>query len=82
MPFLPLRPVPLADTASSLYEEWLASVDEALGQADCDRNELCRRILTDLHFPTLADIDPGFSVQTVSVGVEFLLVPLSSAEAV
>ncbi len=58
MAFLPLRSAPLADSASSLYDEWLHWVDEELDRPDCDRNELCRRILTDLHYPHLADVDP------------------------
>ena len=58
MPFLPLRSVPLSDAASSLYDEWLGSIDHALDQPDCDRNELCRQILTDLHFPESAAVDP------------------------
>lgn len=51
MPFLPLRPVPIADDATSLYDEWLHWLDEELSRPECDRNELCRRILTDLYFP-------------------------------
>jgi len=58
MPFLPLRSVPISDAASSLYDDWLAWVEAALDQPDCDRNEVCRRILTDLHFPEFADVDP------------------------
>jgi acetyltransferase-like isoleucine patch superfamily enzyme len=59
MSFLPLRPVFVADDAASQYEEWLAWLSETLADADCDRNELCRRILTDIYFPGLADTDPS-----------------------
>lgn len=59
MPFLPLRQVDVDGDASNLYDEWLAGVDEELDRPDCDRNELCRRILTDLYYPHLADVDPA-----------------------
>jgi acetyltransferase-like isoleucine patch superfamily enzyme len=58
MSFLPLRPVPVAQAATSQYDEWLAWLAEALADPACDRDELCRRILTDLYFPQYADVDP------------------------
>ena len=58
MAFLPLRHVSVSDRASSLYDEWLCWLDEELDDPDCDRNELCRQVLTDLHYPYLADQDP------------------------
>lgn len=58
MAFLPLRRVPVSDRASSLYDEWLCWLDEELEDPDCDRNELCRQVLTDLHYPYLAEQDP------------------------
>ena len=57
MPFLPLRPVPVADAAKTLYQEWLAWLRESLDEADCDRNELVRTILTDIYFPQFAGVD-------------------------
>ena len=59
MSFLPLRPVPVAEDASSRYEEWLAWLAESLDDPGCDRNELCRRILTDLYFPQYAVVEPS-----------------------
>lgn len=58
MSFLPLRPVPVADSAAALYDEWLAWLRESLHDPACDRNELCRTVLTDIYFPHLADVDP------------------------
>lgn len=58
MPFLPLRPVPLPGSAAALYRDWLASLDAALDDPACDRNELCRDVLTDLHFPGLQQHSP------------------------
>jgi acetyltransferase-like isoleucine patch superfamily enzyme len=57
MPFLPLRPVPVADAAGALYDEWLAWLRESLDDPACDRNELCRTILTDLYYPGLSTAD-------------------------
>jgi acetyltransferase-like isoleucine patch superfamily enzyme len=63
MSFLPLRPVPVADAAGSLYGEWLAWLSEALDDPTCDRNELCRSVLTDIYYPGLTDSDAaGFSM--------------------
>jgi len=59
MAYYPLRQVPLPDDAEGLYDEWLASIDEELSRPDCDRNELCRRILTDLFYPRYRDVDPA-----------------------
>ncbi len=59
MSFLPLRPVPVANAAQSLYDEWLSWIRESLADESCDRNELCRTILTDIYFPTLAGVDPS-----------------------
>jgi len=58
MPFLPLRPVPVTEAATSQYGEWLSWLAETLDDPDCDRNELCRRILTELYFPQHAGVDP------------------------
>ncbi|MEM7415409.1 MAG: acyltransferase [Gemmatimonadota bacterium] len=57
MSFLPLRPVPVANAAQSLYDEWLAWVREALDDPDTDRNELCRAVLTDIYYPGLTEGD-------------------------
>lgn len=69
MPFLPLRPVPIATEASSLYDDWLAWLEGELERPDCDRNELCRRILTDIYYPRFADLDPSELPETVRVAL-------------
>jgi acetyltransferase-like isoleucine patch superfamily enzyme len=63
MSFLPLRPVPVAHSAGSLYEEWLVWLREALDDPGCDRNELCTTVLTDLYYPGLSKTDvSGMSI--------------------
>jgi len=57
VPFLPLRQVGLPQEAESLYEEWIRRVEEELDRPDCDRNALCRRILTEIYYPTLVGRD-------------------------
>ena len=57
MPIYPLRQLGVADGASALYDEWLDEIREALERGD-DRWELCRRTLTGIFFPHLADADP------------------------
>lgn len=58
MPFLPLRSVPVAPSASALYDEWLTWMDGELDRPDCDRNELCRQVLTQIYYPEHGDADP------------------------
>lgn len=57
MPIYPLRQVDIAAGASAAYDAWLAEIREALERGD-DRWELCRRTLTGIFFPHLADADP------------------------
>ena len=58
MPFYPLKPAPVADAAASQYGEWLTWLAKTLDDPKTDRNELCRRILTDLFYPQYAEADP------------------------
>jgi acetyltransferase-like isoleucine patch superfamily enzyme len=69
MSFLPLRPVPVAEAAGAQYDEWLSWLAETLADPDCDRNELCRRILTDIYFPQYADTDPSTLPATLRVAL-------------
>ena len=59
MAFLPLRPVELPPATLALYDEWLGRIEDRLDRADCDRNELCRDVLTELYHPQLAG-SPAF----------------------
>ncbi len=59
MAYLPLRNVPIAAEAEAIYHRWLRGIDEELSRTDCDRRDLCRRVLTDIHRPgTAAAPDP------------------------
>src|SRR5690606_9232796 len=58
MAFLPLRPVDLPAATSAAYERWVGAIAEELSDPNCDRNELCRRILTDIYYPQYRDADP------------------------
>ena len=55
MPFLPLRSVGIPSETTAVYSEWLAWLSDELDSEQCDRNELCRRILTNIYFPHLSD---------------------------
>jgi len=59
MSFLPLRTVSVSDEAGSLYDEWVTWLADTLDQDDCNRNELCRDVLTQIYFPHLAGADPA-----------------------
>ena len=69
MPFFPLRSVPVSGAAASLYADWLSWVDAELSRPDCDRNELCRTILTELYHPEYAAADPEELPRTVRVAM-------------
>jgi len=69
MPFLPLRPVSVDGATATLYSEWLAWLRESLDDPDCDRNELCRRVLTDIYFPHLSGKSVSELPQTVQVAL-------------
>ncbi len=56
MPILPLREVAPARQATDLYDRWLDELAGALARGD-DRWELCRRILTSIFHPALAEAD-------------------------
>ena len=58
MPIRPLRPLEPAAEATALYDDWLGEISDALGRGD-DRWELCRRTLTGIFHPELADADPA-----------------------
>jgi acetyltransferase-like isoleucine patch superfamily enzyme len=57
MPIYPLRTLELPEAATGLYQRWLGELAEALERGD-DRWELCRRTLTGLFHPALANADP------------------------
>ncbi len=57
MPRYPLRQIEPAREAVDVYDRWLGELQEALERGD-DRWELCRRTLTGLFYPGLADADP------------------------
>jgi acetyltransferase-like isoleucine patch superfamily enzyme len=58
MSFYPLRGAPLPAATAAAYDDWLELLDAALARDDCDRNDLCRRVLTDIYYPGLAGRDP------------------------
>ena len=64
MAFLPLRSVDVTPHASAAYDAWLADIAGRLEDPDCDRDELCRTLLTDLYYPeyagrSLEDVPPA-----------------------
>jgi len=56
MPIYPLRKLDPSAESVDLYDRWLAELAEALERGD-DRWELCRRTLTGIYYPHLADAD-------------------------
>lgn len=49
--FLPLRPVPIDESTERRYLRWIGELDEELSDPETDRNELCRRVLSQIFFP-------------------------------
>ncbi len=69
MAYYPLRKVGLPALARKTYDEWLEAIDKELNRPDCDRNELCRTILTDVFYPGLIDSDVTSSSQSTRLGL-------------
>lgn len=69
MAFLPNHPVPVASAAASLYDAWLDSLEEELDRPDCDRYELCRRVLTEIYFPDVRYDSPASLPLTTQVAL-------------
>jgi len=57
--FRPLRRVALGEDRERRYDRWLAGIDEELSDPDTDRNDLCRRVLEEIHFPGGLPIPAG-----------------------
>lgn len=51
MAYLPLKSVPITGEARDVYHRWLQGIDDELSNPDCDRRDLCRRVLTDIYRP-------------------------------
>jgi acetyltransferase-like isoleucine patch superfamily enzyme len=59
MAFLPLRTVALPAATAAAYEQWLGAISAELEDPACNRDELCRRLLTEVYFPELTSSDPA-----------------------
>jgi acetyltransferase-like isoleucine patch superfamily enzyme len=59
MAFLPLRSVPLPSTTAEAYDQWLDEIARQLDASNCDRYELCRKILTDIYYPGTDERTPS-----------------------
>jgi acetyltransferase-like isoleucine patch superfamily enzyme len=69
MPFLPLRAVALPAATEAAFDRWLDALAAALADPECDRDELCRRLLTEIFYPQYRDTDPGTLPETVQVAL-------------
>lgn len=58
MAFLPLRPAGSAPAIRAAYQAWIDGIAAELDDPAVDRNDVCRRVLTDLFFPQYRDVDP------------------------
>jgi acetyltransferase-like isoleucine patch superfamily enzyme len=59
MAFLPLRRVDLPESTEAAYAAWLDRIAAELAESTCDRNALCRRVLTEIYYPQYAAADPA-----------------------
>lgn len=69
MTFLPLRSMQIDADTRAVYDGWLAGIEAELAQPDCDRNELCRRVLTDLYYPQYRDAEPADLPETTRIAL-------------
>lgn len=56
--FRPLRAAEISADAERVYDGWLAELATELASPECDRWDLCRRVLTAIYYPDLAAADP------------------------
>ena len=54
MAFLPLRSVDVTTGARDAYDAWLEEIARRLDDPSCDRDELCRSVLTGIFYPAYA----------------------------
>lgn len=59
MAFLPLRTVEVSSPAEAAYDAWLEGLATELAAAECDRADLCRRVLTEIYYPQYIGADPS-----------------------
>ena len=59
MAFLPLRDVELPAATHAAYDGWLRTIEAELADPACDRDALCRRLLTEIYYPHLVGTDPA-----------------------
>ena len=57
MAFLPLRQ--LQSAGHDEYDRWIGALGEELSDTGCDRNALCRRVLTEIFYPQYVDAVPA-----------------------
>ena len=69
MAFLPLHSVSLPASAIEAYDAWIDGIDLLLEDPATDRNDLCRRILTDLYYPQYRAADPATLPETVRIAL-------------
>lgn len=69
MSFMPLRQVPLTAEASRAYDRWLGALADELDDPPCDRDELCRRVLTDIYYPQYRDADTSELPETTRIAL-------------
>ena len=74
MVFLPNREVVIDDDVNRLYDAWLGSLDERLEDPSCDRYELCRTALTEIHYPDLVGVDP----ETLPLSTQIVLAQMDA----
>ena len=77
MRFLPLKQVEVAEGAERAYGTWLSELEAALADPATDRNELCRRVLTQIYFPDLVDTDPD----SLAMGARLALLQMDPRNA-
>ncbi|MGH7460850.1 MAG: acyltransferase [Longimicrobiales bacterium] len=67
MAFLPLRQIESASRAE--HDRWVGGIGEELADRNCDRNELCRRLLLELYYPALRNAQPEELAHTTRVAL-------------
>lgn len=69
MAFLPLRRVELPPATTEAYDYWLESIASELDNPNCDRNELCQRVLTSIYYPGMLEANRDKLSESVAIAL-------------
>lgn len=72
----PLRALVLPEASERVFSQWLAALDEALGDPTVDRYRLCRDVLYDIYYPGYGSYEDRVADPTTAPATKAALLAL------